>query len=418
MIDGYKTYNLSVNIDELNNNILLSFNRVSNKDGEITTEFAYYKGQTFTIKDNKVRLNGSFHKYFNNGVHNYNDFYFTDLKNVLIDLSTKFNINPEKTILNNLEFGVNVFIRVEPEEVFKNIINYKGKPFHKFNVDGAKGIECQMQNFIIKIYDKGYQYKQSGNLLRFELKGVKMQYFTDNKIKIKTFADLLNVNQLHPLKDVLVSVFNEILITDYCIKDNKLNAKELLIFSNGNNPKYWEQLIPKSKLTDNSKNKDYKKQRKNYYRELNRFKKLIQKYSVTNLQNNISNLIEKKCIQLLEIESKKGDKLTDYLEPNKTPKKGQINTLNIVVNCPLLDSQKKRYCLTCKKDISEKKLTAKYCSKKCKNDHTNKLLNPRNNLLKSIKNLNSYPVLFDTNIYIQLSIQKKDLLNKPNSIYN
>jgi hypothetical protein len=79
MIDGTKILNLPVIIEELLNNRYILFPiHVNEKDGEIlnNTRFAKYKDLTFSIKNNNVKLNGSLHKYHNNGIHNYNDFHF------------------------------------------------------------------------------------------------------------------------------------------------------------------------------------------------------------------------------------------------------------------------------------------------------------------------------------------------------
>lgn len=339
MIDGYKILNLLVNIYELLNNLLLLFPlHFDESTGDIIqnrTRNAEYKGQIFTLKNNNVKLRGSFHKYHNNGKHNFNDFYFSDLVNVINDLCEKFNINPDSAKLNNLEFGVNIHIPIKPEEFFKYVINYKGTPFQKFSILNSKGIECIMKNFIIKIYDKGYQYKQKGNLLRFEIKVIRMQYFEKKGIKIKTISDLLNINELYLLKDVLRATFDEILIFDYSVNINELSAKQQLLLSNGNNPKYWEKLLPNSKDFDGGNNNmEYKKQRKKYYRELENFKKLIIKYSCSDLKNEISELIQNKCIELLTIDEKKRDKFTNISVVNKTNEKGQIYISNIIEFCP------------------------------------------------------------------------------------
>ncbi|MCX6232280.1 MAG: hypothetical protein NTZ33_12135 [Bacteroidetes bacterium] len=340
------------------------------------------------------------------------------MRNVISELCNKFNINPGITKLNNLEFGVNIQIPINPEKFFNYVINYKGTPFHKFNIKNAKGIECEKGHYYIKIYDKGYQYNQNGNLLRFEIKVVKMQYFEKKGIKIKTISDLLNINELYHLKDVLTATFNDILIYDYSINAKELNEKQKLILSNGNNPKYWEKRLPDSKDFDGGNiNKEYKKLRKKYYLELENFKKLLNKYSTSTLKNDMSILIEEKCKKLLRIEIKKEDKFTDILNIPKSIEKGQIYISNIVSSCPMINDKNQRICLNCKKDISDKKENAKFCSKKCKNDYTNPLLNPRNNLIKRIKRLNSYPVLFDNNQFIQLSNHEMKLIENQNSIY-
>lgn len=419
MIDGYKILNLPVNIDELKNNPLLLFPlQVNEMDGDILDKprTAKYKEQIFTIKNNNVKLNGSLHKYHNNGEHNYNDYYFSDLTNDIFDLCNKFSIPAEISDFNNLEFGVNIHIPVKPEELFRFVINYKGTQFHKFNnINNGIGIECEKNNFIIKMYDKGNQYNRPGNLLRYEIKVIRMQFFKDNGVNISTLATLTNINNLYPLKTILKGIFDEILFYDYSIKENKLNAKERLILSNGRNPKYWENLLPKSKeFEQGNKDINYKRQRKKHRRELDNFKKIICKYSTSTLQKDISDLIEKKCTQLLTVENITGDKLTDISVLEKTTEKGQFNNSNIVTICP----QPLNLCLTCGNEFIRTKKNKRFCSKKCKNDYTNPILNPKNNLLRRLGKTNRYPVLFDVSLYTVLSERQRELLNRSNSIRN
>ena len=338
---------------------------------------AEYRGQIFiyTKKEiefeneekriiENVKQKGSFHTYYNNGLHNYNDFYFSDLKNIISDLCCKFNINPETTDLNNLEFGVNIYIPISPEEFFNYVLNYKETPFYPFTIKDAKGICCKRSKFYIKMYDKGNHYNVPGNLLRFEIHVSTMQFFLDHKVKIKTIADLLNITELCKLKPILRGIFDDILFYDYSIDESKLSEKERLILSHGTNKENWEKLHPKSKNFENgNKNPDYNKQRKKYYRDLDRFKKLINDYSTSTLQKDISFLIEKKCSELLTIENKKRDKCSDISEQQKTIEKGQPYISNIVNICPINNEQENRICPVTELDISMQKPGSKFLSK-------------------------------------------------------
>ena len=441
MIDGTKILNLPVIIEELLNNRYVSFPiHVNEKDGEILdyTRFAEYKDLTFSIKNNNVKLNGSLHKYHNNGIHNYNDFHFSELIDVINDISTKFSIPIERTYLNNIEFGVNIEIPFTTDELFKSIICYKETPFQKFNIIGAKGIECERPKFIIKLYDKGFQNDLTSNLLRFEIKVIKMQFLKQKNVKIQTLHDLLNINELNKLKTILADVWNDILFYDYSINETDLNARERLILSNGRNPKYWENMHPDSKnFIGGATDDEYKKQRKKYYRDMDNYKKCLSVHSSSNIQKNISELIIRKCDELLFInneirdkctdvlnfkskrtanENEIRDKCTDVLNYVKNGKKGQMYILDIKDICPIAPVVKKRVCLNCNKDISQKSINAKYCSKKCKNDYTNPLLNPRNNLINRIAKLNRHTKLFaDEEFYFFTSVQL-DLLNNINTI--
>ena len=435
MIDGIKILNLIVNLRELLDNECLDFKgNHSAKTGDVYQYPLYskYNELEFIIRDNSKQikehpttaqriffnLNGSLHKYWNNGNHNYNDFHFTDLQHTIFDLRDRFNIDIDSSELNNLEFGVNVYIKQPPEEVFNAIINYKGTPFQKFNIKGAKGIECIMTNFIIKIYDKGHQYKLPGNLLRFEIKVIKMAHFKTKRIYINTLSDLLKYSEIYKLKDVLRGVFDDILFTDYTINTDNLNHSERLILATGNDPKHWVHLNPKSKnYTKGNKDKEYISKRKFYYRERDKFIKVVCKYSTSTMQKDISFLIEKKCTELLYHSGEIVDKFTDNLTIEKTTDSGQITTSYIVGYCPP-STINTRVCLTCQRDISDKKKIAKYCSKKCKNDFTNPLLTPKNNLIKKLKKIEKENCLFDVLEFVVFSEQQRELLNRKNTIQN
>jgi hypothetical protein len=66
----------------LNNDLLLFPLPIDENGGEILnkTRTSEHLGLIFIIKNNNVKLMGSLHKYFNRGLHNFNDFHFTDLQ--------------------------------------------------------------------------------------------------------------------------------------------------------------------------------------------------------------------------------------------------------------------------------------------------------------------------------------------------
>jgi len=427
MFDGFKILNLIA--ENLFDNPLLTFPLpIHDKTAEVLNRprIAKYNGLTFTHVNNNTRLTGSLHKYNNSGLHNYNDYNLPDLLHTLIDLWQKFNINPTKNELNNVEFGVNVITHYLFDVISKNIIHYKGKPFVPFDIDKANGIECKLSDFIIKIYDKGHQYNRLENIIRIEIKVIKMNFFERKGITLNKLADCLTID-FKALGDVLLSVWNEILFTDETIKNNGLTTKERLLFANGNNPKYWEKLKPDSdNFINRSQNPNYKKQRKKYYKELDNFKSLLNKYSTSTIQADISKLISEKWDLLTFADIQTRDKITDFLKQFETRKgdkvtdlkiteKGQSNILSIVSFCP----PQQRYCLVCGMDITKRRFNCKFCSKKCKNTFTNPLLNPKNNLIRKIdKRMKQPHGLFDIQPFIKLSDRDKYLLSKHNSIYN
>jgi len=432
MIDFIKSLDVKIDIQELLNNPLLEFEskfNVNTGETNETRKTAKYQDITFEIANNKyVNIKGSLHKYSNKGKHNYNDFTFSSLIDVIIDLYQKFNINPHFVPINNIEFAVNVNTSFNPKTfIKKNIISHKGTPA---SIDTFKGNgylkEFEHSQYYIKIYDKGLQFSQPDNIFRFEVKVVKMEYLQN--IGIKTLADLLNIEKLQSLGKKLISVFNELLIIDK-IDTAIFTAKEKEIYQNGINPMFWERLKP------NSKDLDYIKLRSKYNRERDKFNSLIKKYNLNKSQKEVSELIKNKWNDLLIFDAKKRYKLTtflnEYSNQRSEHKTVQNDTSNIVLNCTVV----KRLCLVTGLDISMQKTTSKFMSisgikfykkndpkiykelekrlsDKWKNKNLeiqfreiahsirNKNNNPRNNTKRSINKLLSMPSLFNNMIYI------------------
>lgn len=276
MIDGIKTGNINIPIQkELDWTI-----SVNENTGEVkNTKTAKYNGLLFIDKGNWLYFKGSLHNYFNSGMHNYNDFTYTDLENTVDDLNVRFGIDTNRTRLENVEFGVNIELPYSPNIIIDSLVLHKGKPFNKFTI--GRGVECNHTQYFIKVYNKGHQYELEKNLLRVEIKVIKMQYFKVRKIPIETIDDLLNRATLEALGKLLAQTIDEVLFTDLnLIKNDNLNDKEQLIIARGSNPKYWENLKPNSeKFPQGNKDPKYKRQRKNYYKELEQFEMILIKHS-------------------------------------------------------------------------------------------------------------------------------------------
>ncbi len=265
-------------------------------------------------------------------------------------------------------------------------------------------------------------------------------------VGIKNLSDLLDTEKLNSLGNLLVETFDNLLIYDNSINLDELTAKEQKIYQNGINPLFWENLKPDTnKYKLGRKDNQYKKDRKTYYRKLEQFKNLINKFNSNNIQNDLSIQIKNKWNELINTDSKKRDKLTAFLneisvqkkgqinrvfDEVEKSKKGQINTSNIGLNCPLTEKQ----CLVTGLDISIQKTISKFMSisgikfhKKnnpkiytelekrlsdkwknnsleiqireiahgIRNEYFNKSNNPRNNTKRSINKILSEPSLFD-----------------------
>jgi hypothetical protein len=289
MIDGIKTYDLKTDPQKLIENPYLAEywdTTVHNSDGRYKYEFAEYFGLKFRIKNEKVRLQGSVHKYRNAGRHNYDDFRAVDVAEVVWELSKCFEIDTSTTLLNNVEFGVNVVLPFGVHVVLNNLIVYKGEPFIKVVEDGISYYQCKKKQFIIKIYDKGNQYNLSENVLRFEIKVMKMQYLVIKGIPLHYLSDLLNMDIYEPLGNILTEVFEGILFGDNTINESNLTVKELETYLRGNNPTTWK---PQKGETE----------RKRLYRLEMSFKSILERYHTgVNVQRLVSELIRVKSLEL------------------------------------------------------------------------------------------------------------------------
>jgi hypothetical protein len=74
-------------------------------------------------------LNGSLHKYCKDGLHNANDYPFSELVNTVKDFTARFAVIPAAAALHGLKIGVNIKLPFPPLRVFKQAVCYRNKPF-------------------------------------------------------------------------------------------------------------------------------------------------------------------------------------------------------------------------------------------------------------------------------------------------
>lgn len=408
MIDYIKILNLAVSAANLERNEYLQDSWIiGSRNGEILKQYASYFGLTFSIKNTNVRLTGSIHKYKNNGLHNHNDFTKTQVHDVIIELSGKFQIDLQNSPINNLEFGVNVVLPFEPKIVLDRLITHKGEPFTREVEEGKIYYQCKRSQFIIKIYDKGLQYQQVSNILRFELKVLKMQFFSTKNIELKVLSDLLNDSIYPKLGGVLRAYFDEILFDEPNINLNDLNTTEKEIYLRGRNPKTW--------ITDSRT----ESKQKELQRLKERFLEILEIHRTgENYIKIVSENIEFKYLELSEI-------YQHSTERPITEKTSIVRDLHLKYNVSfghLIEQQKKGSKFLSEKTIDQhpellnelsatrrknKRRTTKkesyFVSHNLRNDESN----PRNNLMRRIKK--NKPSLFITDFLVLNEEQKKVL---------
>ena len=294
MIDGIKIEVSTLNGNTWKTNKLLQFYTYTNVNtGELLdrTVVAKYKGLKFFITQSTKYKNRvyysvrcSLHKYHNNGKHNANDFTFFDLQNVISELQQKFNIDPKTSVLRNIEFGVNINTPVEAKEVLKNLVSYGSTPFVMLKIQAETlGKVISKQQYKLKVYNKGKQYKQPTiNLLRYEVSVKKMIFL--QKHGIKTLADLQDSSKINPLGSLLLSYWDDVIYYDKAINWKQLTdfeRKKILYYAT---PRNWADFEKKQRL-----------------RAKKHFKALMYQYSTSTTHKEIYTLIANKWNDLTAV---------------------------------------------------------------------------------------------------------------------
>lgn len=195
------------------------------------------------------------HYYYNNNLHNANDFSVLNCIKTLSELKNIFDLDLRYLPIVNIEFGLNVVL---PQQLIciKDFLIYmifhNRNPFYTSN----KYSHCRYSHSVdrngyanvykmIKAYAKGVQFPlfTDKNTFRFEVKSNRKEYI--NTLGIHTLNDLLNPNIYTKLIDAILKEFDEVLIIDEQAKPIlskiKLNNHKKKL-----NPIYWNKLLNKS----------------------------------------------------------------------------------------------------------------------------------------------------------------------------
>jgi len=282
MFDGFKatTYDLLTFNSLLSNPRLEFIQHTNTKTGEIN-HTAKYKGLTVELfSSGRIQIAGSLHKYHNDGLHNWNDFTVSNLKEVLVSLQSDLDINPLKASINNLEFGVNIVTPFCPNALVNDLLCFKWEQFNMMSVKGqGQGKECKaFKQYFIKMYNKGLQYDRHQNILRVEKKIVTMVAL---KFGILNLSQLLNPDLWRHCKSALTNMVDEILINEP-INIASLTKNEKRIYDIAINQRNWVGL-------DSYKKTRYKKA----------FNEIISNYGQEQYRPTIIRLINEKFEQLI-----------------------------------------------------------------------------------------------------------------------
>ncbi|MFY9243931.1 MAG: hypothetical protein WAO74_13000, partial [Polaribacter sp.] len=249
---------------------------INTKTGEFNSyKSAYYRGLEFKIYEptektnyRRLTIEGSLHKYWNNGAHNFNDFGIGEVYKVVNELEYLFNIDISFCTLRQLEIGVNINPPVSTKQILKACIKYKTNDIKwVYTSDEGNYIQATNQRHFIKIYDKKTHYTNKGfqienDIMRIEKKWRKMVELNDKGIY--TLKDLLNYG-LSNFKQDLLKEWSNVLYCDFnTVKGTKYEDK----YTNVN---WWERLsYDKLKYHRNNLNKMIKNDSDNFKNQISR----------------------------------------------------------------------------------------------------------------------------------------------------
>lgn len=235
-----------------------------------------YKNLYFIKHQNRLEVSGSIHYFYNDGLHNADDFYIEDCISAIIQIKNVFNIDLNKCQLINLEYGVNINPLINVTELIQSLIYHEKRQFTRpttyFSFKLA-GNEAYKQ---IKAYDKSVQFpQQCENTFRFEVRSRQAKFI--HSLGLFTLQDLTNISNYDVLIASLLKEWDNVLLFDLS-KD--IETKFI-------NTSFWEDI-----LKNGSRNK-FNNQKKLYYKKL----------GTDNLHANIRKIIERrtkylKCVHI------------------------------------------------------------------------------------------------------------------------
>jgi len=233
------------------------------------------------------------HYYFNDNLHNANDFTALNCINVLTEISNTFDLPVKELLIVNIEFGINGISPID----CKNLITYT--IYHDKNefINSSDELRFSKISFKhdkngkannykkIKFYAKGVQYPEycDNNTFRFEIKSKRRTYI--KKLEIYSYADLLKKETYLTLAQKIKTEFKGVLILDIDNNMKNLNDKDKTKLNEYLNSIKWIKAIQGSKNNFNN----YKK----------RYFNLLDK-TESNIHNQLEKIIIKKLDELLK----------------------------------------------------------------------------------------------------------------------
>lgn len=228
-----------------------------------------YKNLYFTKYQDRIEISGSLHYYFNNGIHNSNDFSVKECINTIMQIRDLFMLDLEKCKLINLEYGVNIISSIDVEDLVHNMMYHEKRQFNRPTKHFYYKIAGNEAYKHVKAYNKSVQFPNlCNNTFRFEVKSKQSKYI--NSLDLFTLSDLAVTGTYNRLMEELIKEWDNVLLFDL---SKNIDKKYL-------NTYFWEDI-----LKNGNRNK-FNNQKKRYYDKLG--------------NNNLHSQIRKTLIQKIQ----------------------------------------------------------------------------------------------------------------------
>ena len=235
-----------------------------------------YKNLYFIKHQNRLEVSGSIHYFYNDGLHNADDFYIEYCINAINQIKDLFSIDLNKCQIINLEYGVNINPIINVTDLIHNLVYHEKRQFTRptthFSFKLA-GNEAYKQ---IKAYDKSVQFPhECENTFRFEVRSRQSKFI--HSLGLFTLNDLTLLENYNILIASLLKEWDNVLLFD---TSKDIDTKFF-------NSVFWEDTIK------NGNRNKFNNQKKLYYKKL----------GSKNLHSTIRNIIERrtkylKCVHI------------------------------------------------------------------------------------------------------------------------
>lgn len=256
------------------------------------------KDYDYNFKINPIvkEMTGSIHKTINfidqRGNHNYNDLSINRLTTELERLYLDYGIDPSRTRIRGLEYGINIEVDHSPSTIItNNVVAWDKYPVSRNMTYSGRGryYEWRQSQFHVKIYDKSDQYNLINKVMRFEKKVIKSEYI--NKMGLCYLSDINKIEILKILTTDLLHTYDKLIFIDK-FDPSVLNQKDKLVWSKLINPKYWEHY---------SKGAQSALMRKRHQRLKERFNAIVDQHQLEGTKQLYRRRMESKIERFLNV---------------------------------------------------------------------------------------------------------------------